>query len=132
MAATQQLINDFERCADITFADRDELLNQLYPHLAQALDRTHFTIGIDNSVALDVSRLYPRLLRTTQQALQAFEQQYGIAFSPEEVSLITVIFGAWLMQENALQEKQVLILTGDDTDLEQAERRVAARWGRAK
>lgn len=119
MAATQQLINDFERCADITFADRDELLNQLYPHLAQALDRTHFTIGIDNSVALDVSRLYPRLLRTTQQALQAFEQQYEIAFSPEEVSLITVIFGAWLMQENALQEKQVLILTGDDTDLEQ-------------
>jgi len=119
MAATVQLIADFEECASVTFADRDDLLRQLYTHLAQALDRTHFIIGIDNSVALDVSRLYPRLLRTTQLALRAFEYEYQIAFTPEEVSLITVIFGAWLMQENALQEKQVLILTGEDPQLEQ-------------
>ncbi|MGK3143339.1 stationary phase inducible protein CsiE [Pantoea sp. C2G6] len=119
LAATQQLIDDFEQCAGVTFADRDELLCQLYPHLAQALERTHFRIGIDNSVALDVSRLYPRLLRTTRQALARFEQHYQLTFTPEEVSLITIIFGAWLMQGNALQEKQVLILTGEDAQLEQ-------------
>lgn len=119
LQATQQLIDDFEQCAGVTFVDRAELLHQLYPHLTQALDRTHFSIGIDNSVALDVSRLYPRLLRTTQQALQRFEQHYQVTFSQEEVSLVTIIFGAWLMQGSALQEKQVLLLTGDDADLEQ-------------
>ena len=119
MISTDRLIDDFERRAEVTFADRSELRQQLYTHLAQALDRLHFTIGIDNSVALDVAHLYPRLLRTTQQALTAFETDYEVAFNPEEISLITVIFGAWLMQENALQEKQVLLLTGENPQLEQ-------------
>lgn len=30
------------------------------------------------------------------------------------MSLVAVIFGAWLMQENDLHEKQVVLLTGDD------------------
>jgi transcriptional antiterminator len=119
MAATHQLINDFEQLATITFVERLDLQQQLYTHLAQALDRLHFTIGIDNSVAVEVHRLYPRLLRTTQQALTAFEREYQLEFVEEEISLITVIFGAWLMQENALQEKQVLLLTGSNPQLEQ-------------
>ncbi|WP_210505178.1 PRD domain-containing protein, partial [Pantoea ananatis] len=76
-------------------------------------------MAIDDSVAQDVTRLYPRLLRTTQQALDAFEQTFQVQFAPEEVSLVTVILGAWLMQSSALQEKQVLLLTGDDPELEQ-------------
>ncbi|WP_162286382.1 stationary phase inducible protein CsiE [Pantoea stewartii] len=119
MRATHQLIDDFEASSGTPFPERAELQQQLYTHLAQALDRTYFTIGIDDSVAQDVTRLYPRLLRTTQQALVAFEQEYAICFKPEEVSLITIIFGAWLMQSSALQEKQVLLLTGDDPALEQ-------------
>lgn len=117
--ATDRLIDDFERGAKVIFADRSELQHQLFTHLAQTLDRIHFNIGIDNSVALDVVRLYPRLLRTTQQALTVFESDYEVEFNPEEVSLITVIFGAWLMQGNALQEKQVLLLTGENSALEQ-------------
>lgn len=119
MRATQRLIDDFEHVAGTTFHDRTELQQQLYTHLAQALDRTYFTMAIDDSVAQDVTRLYPRLLRTTQQALDAFEQTFQVQFAPEEVSLVTVIFGAWLMQSSALQEKQVLLLTGDDPELEQ-------------
>ncbi len=119
LAATHRLIDDFEQCAQVTFAERNELQHQLFTHLAQALDRIHFSIGIDNSVALDVTRLYPRLLRTTHQALKAFENEYQVEFNPEEASLITVIFGAWLMQENVLQEKQVLLLTGENNALEQ-------------
>ena len=30
------------------------------------------------------------------------------------MSLVAVIFGAWLMQETDLHEKQVILLTGDD------------------
>jgi len=32
---------------------------------------------------------------------------------------VAVLFGAWMMQESALQEKQVLLLTGVDAALEQ-------------
>lgn len=119
MQATEQLIAAFEQQAAVRFGDRAGLTQQLYTHLAQALDRHYFAIGIDNSVALEVSKLYPRLLRTTQQALSNFEAHFALRFSQEEMSLIAVIFGAWLMQESALQEKQVLLLTGDDAHLEQ-------------
>ncbi len=62
--------------------------------------------------------MYPRLLRTTQQALIKFEQEYQIRFSIEEVILIAISFGAWLIQGNALQEKQILLLTHDNPILE--------------
>ncbi|MEZ3499475.1 stationary phase inducible protein CsiE [Pantoea sp. KPR_PJ] len=119
MTATEQLIQAFEQLAGLRFVEPQELTRQLYTHLGQALDRSHFAIGIDNSVALDVTKLYPRLLRTTQQALTPFETHYDLHFSQEEVSLIAVIFGAWLMQGSALQEKQVLLLTGENARLEQ-------------
>ncbi|WP_277966124.1 stationary phase inducible protein CsiE [Pantoea trifolii] len=119
MQSVEALITRFEQLAQTTFRNRSELSQQLFTHLAQALDRSHFAIGIDNSVALDVARLYPRLLRTTERALEHFSRNFATRFSAEEVSLVAVLFGAWLMQESALQEKQVLLLTGADAALEQ-------------
>jgi len=66
-----------------------------------------------------ITSKYPRLLRTTQQALVDFEREYQIKFSSEEIGLIAISFGAWLMQSNALQEKQVLFLTRDNSQLEE-------------
>ena len=120
MAQTRLLMARFQTLSAMRFSDEQGLCSQLYTHLAQALDRCHFAVGIDNSLSEEVTRLYPRLLRTTQQAIGAFESHYGIRFSPEELGLIAVIFGAWLMQESALQEKQVLLLTGKDDALEKA------------
>jgi hypothetical protein len=59
-------------------------------------------------------------MRTTQAALEEFEANWQVRFSQEEVSLIAVIFGAWLMQKSDLQEKQVVLLTDDNPDLEQS------------
>ena len=67
----------------------------------------------------DVIRKYPLLLQTTRQALVTFEQEYQIQFSVDEVGLIAISFGAWLMQENALQEKQILLLTRNNPELEE-------------
>ncbi|MFH8132861.1 stationary phase inducible protein CsiE [Pantoea osteomyelitidis] len=119
MEAIRQLIARFEFLSGMKLNDKTGLQHQLYTHLAQALDRCHFSIGIDNSLTLEVTRLYPRLLRTTREALEDFERDFAICFSAEETGLIAVIFGAWLMQENALHEKQVLLLTGDNAQLEQ-------------
>lgn len=58
-----------------------------------------FAIGIDSTLTEEVSRLYPRLLRTTQAALSKFEEAWHIRFNEEETGLIAVIFGAWLDAE---------------------------------
>ncbi|HGE8524313.1 TPA: stationary phase inducible protein CsiE [Salmonella enterica subsp. enterica] len=88
-----------------------------YP-LAQALNRSLFTIGIDNTLPEEFNRLYPRLVRTTREALAGFEAEYGIHFSEEETGLVAVIFGAWLMQDNDLHERQIVLLADKNDALE--------------
>ena len=92
---------------------------RLYTHLAQALDRALFAMGIDDNLSENIALHYPRLLRTTREAMKPFEQKYAVAFSHQEMELVAIIFGAWLLQENALHEKQVLLLTGENPWLEQ-------------
>lgn len=110
----EELIARFEQLADKRFHQPHMLKNQLFSHLSAALERCHFHLGIDNSLQLEVEEKYPRLLRTTRTAIVPIEAHYRIRFSREEMGLIAVIFGAWLMQDNELQEKQVVILTRDD------------------
>ncbi|MBZ4359103.1 PRD domain-containing protein, partial [Mycobacterium tuberculosis] len=86
----------------------------LYIHLSQESNRSVFAIGIDSTLTEEGTRLYPRLLRTTQAALSEFEEAWHIRFNEEETGLIAVIFGAWLMQKSDLHEKQVLLLTDDN------------------
>lgn len=117
--AIDQLVLHFQQLSGMTLGNNKILMSQLFAHLAPAIERCYFNIGIDNSSLEEVNRQYPRLLRTTQQALIAFEQEYQIQFSADEVALIAISFGACLMQENALQEKQILLLTRNNTDLEQ-------------
>ncbi len=54
----------------------------------------------------------------TRAALAGFESEYGVHLSDEESGLVAVIFGAWLMQENDLHEKQIILLTGNDSERE--------------
>jgi transcriptional antiterminator len=118
-ASISAMIARFHELAGMSFSDEQGLSDQLYVHLAQALDRSLFAIGIDNSLPEEITRLYPKLMRTTREAFGVLEAEYGVHFSDEEVGLVAVIFGAWLMQENDLQEKQVLLLTGNNAELEQ-------------
>ncbi|CNI42006.1 stationary phase inducible protein CsiE [Yersinia mollaretii] len=113
------LIARFQQLSGMTLGSNDTLISQLFAHLAPAIERCYFNIGIDNSLLEEVIRKYPRLLRITKQALIVFEQEYQIEFSTDEVGLIAISFGAWLMQENALQEKQILLLTRNNPQLEQ-------------
>lgn len=117
--AIARMITRFHQLAGLHFSDEQGLTAQLYIHLAQALDRCLFGIGIDNSLPEEIHRLYPRLMRTTLEALQELEDEYALRFSNEEAGLVAVIFGAWLMQATDLHEKQVVLLTGDDTAREQ-------------
>ncbi|WP_318392955.1 stationary phase inducible protein CsiE [Enterobacter sp.] len=112
--AVSQMITRFYALSGMRFSDEQGLTDQLYSHLALALDRSYFGIGIDNSLPEEINRLYPRLMRTTREAMSGMEQEYDLRFTDEETGLVAVIFGAWLMQETDLHEKQVLILVDND------------------
>ncbi len=112
------IIRRFEQVADMTFNQPEMLAGQLFSHLGAALERCHFQVGIDNSLQLEVEEKYPRLMRATLAAVVPLEAEYRIRFPREELGLIAVIFGAWLMHEKDLQEKQVVILTNSDGDQE--------------
>lgn len=114
-----RMIARFHGQTGMQFSDEQGLTDQLYIHLAQALDRSLFGIGIDNSLPEEIHRLYPRLMRTTREVLFELEAEFGLRFSEEESSLVAVIFGAWLMQESDLHEKQVVLLTGEDKACEE-------------
>lgn len=117
--AIAALIGRFRHLAGRQFSDEQALHDQLYIHLAQALNRCVFGIGIDSHLPEEIHRLYPRLMRTTREALADFESRYGLQFTQEEAALIAVIFGAGLMHKSELHEKQVVVLTGDNPTLEQ-------------
>ena len=116
--AIARLVLRFREYGNVRFSDEQGLNDQLYIHLAQALNRSLFAIGIDNTLSEEFSRLYPRLVRTTREALNGFEAEYDVQFSEEEAGLVAVIFGAWLMQEKDLHEKQIILLTGNNERLE--------------
>ena len=116
--AIARLVLRFREYGNVRFSDEQGLNDQLYIHLAQALNRSVFAIGIDNTLPEEFSRLYPRLVRTTREAIHGFEAEYDVQFSEEEIGLVAVIFGAWLMQEKDLHEKQIILLTGSNEQLE--------------
>ncbi|MEG0099876.1 MAG: stationary phase inducible protein CsiE [Citrobacter sp.] len=116
--AIARLVLRFREIGNVRFSDEQGLNDQLYIHLGQALNRSMFAIGIDNTLPEEFSRLYPRLVRTTREALKGFEAEYDVHFSEEETGLVAVIFGAWLMQEKDLHEKQIILLTGTNERLE--------------
>ena len=119
LRAIQQLIQQFEQLSGMSFRQHNTLRAQLFTHLAQALERIQFPTHLDQALIEDVAQQYPRLLRTTRAALVEFEQHFSLRFPDAEIGLVAIIFGAWLMQDNALQETQVVLLTGHDRELEQ-------------
>lgn len=72
--AISGLIHRFQILAGRAFSDEQGLSDQLYIHLSQALIRSVFAIGIDSTLTEEVTRLYPRLPRTTRAALSEFEE----------------------------------------------------------
>lgn len=59
--AIVRMVARFRSQTGMNFSDEQGLTDQLYIHLAQALDRSLFEIGIDNSLPEEIHRLYPRL-----------------------------------------------------------------------
>ncbi|MDI5454548.1 hypothetical protein MJM04_34225, partial [Salmonella enterica subsp. enterica serovar Cerro] len=76
------------------------------------LNRSLFTIGIDNTLPEEFNRLYPRLVRTTREALAGFEAEYGIAFDYLSKKVNTLLYlDADVVCKGSLQDLLQLDLT---------------------
>ena len=48
MAAIDSMVERFQQLSGMAFSSKAELVSQLFAHLAPALERCRFAIGIDN------------------------------------------------------------------------------------
>lgn len=124
MAATGQLITRFGRLSSIDMSGHLSLQHRLYCHLSLAIERHYFSIGIDSSVSNELIDMYPGMFRLTSQALSAFEQQYQLTFSRQETMLIALLLVSGAMEVTGYEERQIIVLTNDNPELEQEVERI--------
>ncbi|AKM46987.1 Transcriptional antiterminator [Edwardsiella anguillarum] len=110
-AQDRALMHEIERCvdcverdSDVRLSQRERLCARLFAHLGAAVERALFDIRIGTPLAAELASHHPALLALTRRAIAGLERHYRIRFSPEELSLIAVSIGAWLMQAGRLQE----------------------------
>ena len=124
MAATGQLISRFGRLSSIDISGNLSLQHRLYCHLSLAIERHYFSIGIDSSISNELIDMYPGMLRLTSQALSVFEQQYQLTFSRQETMLIALLLVSGAMEVTGYEERQIIVLTNDNPELEQEVERI--------
>lgn len=106
MQQIERIIDRVETFAGCRFSQRETLRQRLFAHMGPALERCLFGLKIDNPLRGEIEQLYPGLMSVTRRALRGLEQAYGLTIPEEELCLIAITFGAWLMQEGAMQERQ--------------------------
>ncbi len=124
MVAARQLMIRFGRLSSIDLADNMALQQRLYCHLSLAVERHYFSIGIDSSVSNELIDMYPGMFRLTSQALAVFEQNYQLTFSRQETMLIALILVSGAMEVIGYEERQIIVLTNNNPELEQEVERI--------
>ena len=109
MEITRNLITEFEREACVIFSRKEDLIRNLYHHIAASIYRYRFGIQIGNPMAEDIRREYPYIFDTARAVVKYLEQQIRVQISDSEVAYLALHFGAQL--EYAEQdEKELRIL----------------------
>ncbi|WP_370560702.1 PRD domain-containing protein [Edwardsiella tarda] len=104
MQEVEGSVERVEACSGIRFPQREQLCSRLFAHLGAAIERARFGIRIGTPLLAELELHHPGLLTLTRDSIAGLEHHYRIRFSPEELSLIAVSLGAWLMQAGKLQE----------------------------
>ncbi|AOV96039.1 transcriptional antiterminator [Edwardsiella hoshinae] len=104
MQEVEGSVEHVEVCSGIRFPQREQLCSRLFAHLGAAIERARFGIRIGTPLLAELESHHPGLLTLTRDSIAGLERHYRIRFSPEELSLIAVSLGAWLMQAGKLQE----------------------------
>ena len=92
----RNLVAEFEQKACVTFSKKNELIKEMYRHIAASIYRYRFGIQIGNTMAEDVKREYPYIFDITRAAVKYMEQQIRVQISDSEIAYLVMHFGAHL------------------------------------
>lgn len=106
---SKNLVAEFERRACVVFEQKEDLIQNLYRHIASSIYRYRFGIQIGNPMKEDIQREYPYIFDTMRDTVRYLEQQIGVQISDSEVAYLALHFGAY-MKEAKPDEKELRIL----------------------
>ena len=109
MEIAKNLVAEFERRACVVFEEKEELIQNLYRHIAASIYRYRFGIQIGNPMAEDIRREYPYIFDTMRETVRYLEQQIGVQISDSEVAYLALHFGGH-MDYARYDEKELRIL----------------------
>lgn len=93
---TKALVDEFERCASVSFSNREELERALFVHINTSMYRYQYGIQIGNSLSADIIREYPNLFEITKQVSRYLQQQIGLPIPDSEIAYLALHFGSHL------------------------------------
>ncbi len=109
LEVSKNLIAEFERRACVVFEKKEELLRDLYQHIASSIYRYRFGIQIGNPMAEDIRREYLYIFDVMRESVRYLEQQIDVQISDSEVAYLALHFGAHLKYARS-DEKELRIL----------------------
>lgn len=109
MEMARNLVIEFERKACVVFEQKEDLVQNLYHHIAASIYRYRFGIQIGNPMAEDIKREYPYIFDTVRESVKCLEQQIGVQISDSEVAYLALHFGGH-MDYASYDEKELRIL----------------------
>lgn len=111
MEIAKNLVVEFERKACVIFDQKEELIRELYRHIAASIYRYRFGIQIGNAMAEDIKREYPYIFDIMRSTVKYLEQQIGVQISDSEVAYLVLHFGAHLeYAEHDEKELRILVV----------------------
>ena len=104
------LVEEFERIANVDFHKQKELEQALYHHLKNSIYRYRYGIIIGNPLLDDVKREYGYLFDVTKKATQFMQRELSLPIHDAEIAYLTLHFGGALNSQRNLIKKQRRIL----------------------
>ncbi len=104
------LVEEFERLANVDFQKQKELEQALYYHLKNSIYRYRYGIIIGNPLLDDVKREYGYLFDVTKKATQFMQKELSLPIHDAEIAYLTLHFGGALNSQRKLTKKKKRIL----------------------
>lgn len=104
------LVEEFERIANVDFQKQKELEQALYYHLKNSIYRYRYGIIIGNPLLDDVKREYGYLFDVTKKATQFMQKELSLPIHDAEIAYLTLHFGGALNSQRKLTKKKKRIL----------------------
>ncbi|MBS4174267.1 BglG family transcription antiterminator [Bacillus sp. FJAT-49736] len=106
-----EIVNEFEKLACVTFANREQAIQSLYMHIRPAYYRMVFNIPISNPYLSRIKKEYFDLFILVKKSLKRLEEYVKVPISEDEIGYIALHFGSFLKSQGLpIRRKRAIIV----------------------